>query len=304
MSNHPSQRRVDVSAQALSSHDRGIALVEASNRRAGQLTKRANALDAITARLLRRGWLNARQSRDLRNAYAGLVYELACELRADARIEKMPSADVAEWPPSDWEGDKGDAPPDDTDASILAWFDLAISSLPQIEALYHDKGKCDGGRDCAGRYYRNAYGLIKHLRELGQAGGPDDEQLCWTGSLHDAELILRRLRQGLLSASIVRVGEHVSARHSIDFRSVQWSATPHTFTAAQAACVKVLWEAWKNGTPEVGGAAVLNEAECDAHRLIDVFRDKSRSRGLHPAWGTMIVSGATKGAFRLSATGN
>src|SRR5262249_42828715 len=30
--------------------------------------------------------------------------------------------------------------------------------------------------------------------------------------------------------------------HGPDFRSVDWYGTPYTFTATQAACVKVLWE--------------------------------------------------------------
>jgi hypothetical protein len=86
-----------------------------------------------------------------------------------------------------------------------------------------------------------------------------------------------------------------AARHSIDFRSVHWFGADHTFSATQAACVQVLWEAWENGTPEVGQATILEhpEVEAESKRLVDVFKG-------HPAWGTMIVKGRTAGAYRLA----
>lgn len=85
-----------------------------------------------------------------------------------------------------------------------------------------------------------------------------------------------------------------SPTHSPDFRSVNWFGTPHEFTAQQAACVKVLWEAWENRTPTVGDSTILEAADSDAERLGLVFRD-------HPAWETMIVAGSTKGTHRLAA---
>ena len=83
--------------------------------------------------------------------------------------------------------------------------------------------------------------------------------------------------------------------HSPDFRSVLWDEKPHTFTALQAACVKVLWENWNQGTPEVGEQTILELADTTQKRLSKVFDD-----GKHSAWGTMIVPGASKGTFRLS----
>lgn len=83
------------------------------------------------------------------------------------------------------------------------------------------------------------------------------------------------------------------ATHSPDFRSVNWYGTPHEFKPMQAACVKVLWEAWQNGTSAVGDATVLELAQSDSERLPLVFRD-------HAAWGTMIVDGQTKGTHRLA----
>jgi hypothetical protein len=90
------------------------------------------------------------------------------------------------------------------------------------------------------------------------------------------------------------------ARHSADFRSVHWYGTYYTFTSAQAACVKVLWQAWKNGTSEIAQDTILDEIDAAGNRLIDLFRDRNSESGYHPAWGTMIVSGSTKGSFCLN----
>jgi hypothetical protein len=96
------------------------------------------------------------------------------------------------------------------------------------------------------------------------------------------------------------------ARHSADFRSVHWFGKVYYFSPTQAACIKVLWQAWKNRTPEIGQDTVLEDpgVEANAKRLIDVFRDRDSESGYHPAWGIMIVSGSTKGSFRLNPQKN
>lgn len=120
---------------------------------------------------------------------------------------------------------------------------------------------------------------------------------------------VRRADEGLSTAWLGRLRQHAAelraalpqpasvvvktATHSPDFRSVNWYGTPHEFTGQQAACVKVLWQAWKNGTPAVGDATVLETAGSDSERLPLVFRN-------HEAWGTMIVEGQTKGTHRLA----
>jgi hypothetical protein len=85
------------------------------------------------------------------------------------------------------------------------------------------------------------------------------------------------------------------ARHSLDYRSVRWCGTDYTFTSVQAACVKLLWEAWENGTPELGQATILEHeyVGSESSRLVDLFKK-------HPAWQTMIVSGTTSGSYRLA----
>lgn len=80
--------------------------------------------------------------------------------------------------------------------------------------------------------------------------------------------------------------------HSPDFRSVSWFSKSYSFTATQAACIKVLWEAWEQGTPEMGEPAILAEAESNSPRMRDIFRNS-------PAWENLIVPGSTKGSFRL-----
>jgi hypothetical protein len=87
------------------------------------------------------------------------------------------------------------------------------------------------------------------------------------------------------------------ARHSKDFRSVHWFGTDYTFTEGQAAVVAILWEAWENGTPDVGHRYLLATAKLSNDRLPDVFKEKGMS---HPAWGTMIQSNVgSKGTARL-----
>jgi hypothetical protein len=82
--------------------------------------------------------------------------------------------------------------------------------------------------------------------------------------------------------------------HSDDFRCLRWCKAEYTFTPTQAACVRVLYEAWQNGSPVMGQAAILEAAESSGGRLRDVF-----DKGKHPAWGKLIVS-PRKGAYRLS----
>ena len=91
-------------------------------------------------------------------------------------------------------------------------------------------------------------------------------------------------------------GSAVNAHHTSDFRSVNWFGTLYTFTANQAKCVAILWEARENGTPDLEGLTIVTQADVQQARLVDVFKGKGR---MHPAWKTMIVS-QTKGDYRLA----
>ncbi len=81
-------------------------------------------------------------------------------------------------------------------------------------------------------------------------------------------------------------------RHSTDFRAVYARGEDWTFTVDQAAVVEVLWEEWENRTPEIGKGTLRVKANIDSARLQDVFKD-------HPAWQVLIVSGSTRGSYRL-----
>ena len=82
-------------------------------------------------------------------------------------------------------------------------------------------------------------------------------------------------------------------RHSIDYRSVFLkTGETYSFTPQQAACIKILWEAYENKTPEIGQGTLLEKLDTTIKRLKDVFKD-------HEAWGKIITPGKSKGSFRL-----
>lgn len=85
------------------------------------------------------------------------------------------------------------------------------------------------------------------------------------------------------------------ARHSPDFRSVHHSGRSYQFTAIQAKCIAILWQAWEKQTPDCGDDYLLDlvDSNLDDRRLVNLFRQ-------HPAWGTVIVAGATRGTHRIA----
>jgi hypothetical protein len=92
---------------------------------------------------------------------------------------------------------------------------------------------------------------------------------------------------------MVRVVEELApCRHAPDFASVVWHGKHYSFTAAQAAVVRILWRAWRHGTPEVRQETLSEAINSDRSRMANVFRD-------HPAWGALIIPGAARGTFRL-----
>lgn len=83
-----------------------------------------------------------------------------------------------------------------------------------------------------------------------------------------------------------------SIRHSEDFRTVSWYGTEYSFTVSQARAVKILWEAFDNKTPDIGGETLIERIGSESSRPSDIFKGNS-------AWNTMICSGKTKGSLRL-----
>lgn len=82
-------------------------------------------------------------------------------------------------------------------------------------------------------------------------------------------------------------------RHSADFRSAKWSGQPYSFTPQQAQVVEMLLGAYLNDTPDLGQGYLLDRIGTTAGELRFTFRDNA-------AWGTLVVNGGTRGAFRLA----
>jgi len=97
-------------------------------------------------------------------------------------------------------------------------------------------------------------------------------------------------------AGIAGDPELPNVAHGDDYRSLRWFGTVYNFTANQAPVVKLLFEHWTRGTPDISGETLLNAVDpaSPPERLNLVFRGNA-------AWGSIIVRGATKGAYRLKA---
>jgi hypothetical protein len=112
-----------------------------------------------------------------------------------------------------------------------------------------------------------------------------------------AELVRREMLEPIVARLAALKRPLPPARHTEDFRSVHWFGTTYCFTEIQAQVVALLWEAWENGTPDVGQRTLRAQAQVQSDRLQDVFKDKGHS---HPAWGTMIhCNVGSKGTCRL-----
>lgn len=88
-------------------------------------------------------------------------------------------------------------------------------------------------------------------------------------------------------------GGEAGFRHSPDFRSVFHQGREISLTTQQAQVVELLHRAAENQTPELSQDYIMERLGLPGSRLRDTFRNSE-------AWGTLIVPGKTKGAFRLS----
>jgi hypothetical protein len=81
--------------------------------------------------------------------------------------------------------------------------------------------------------------------------------------------------------------------HSPDFSSIVWFGKSYgRFSPPQAAVLRLLWEAWEAGTPEVGGQYLLAEVESGGRKMSDLFGD-------HAVWKDGVINRAGKSAYRL-----
>lgn len=85
---------------------------------------------------------------------------------------------------------------------------------------------------------------------------------------------------------------------SIDGRSARWFGQLLEFTPQQAAVTRLLWDAYQNGTPTIGGETILAHIEAGSGTRVQHIFDNSR----HPAWGTFIIAGGPRNSFRISET--
>lgn len=107
--------------------------------------------------------------------------------------------------------------------------------------------------------------------------------------------------QNLQREIIKRITYFSRAKHSADFRTVNWFGTQYVFTKTQAKCVEILWDAWLHGGQALNGTTILAKADTAGERFDAVFRKKQRGRSsIHPAMGTMIAR-IDKDLYRLAA---
>lgn len=161
---------------------------------------------------------------------------------------------------------------------------------------------------------------------LQQAGGdPNDaerirqiraaqEQLDTTEKLHamlDGVLqtqwgrLARRWSAATPPPATVAPAEHLPSgfRHSVDFKSAYWAGERFTFTPRQAQAVQMLYDAWHNGTPELGQDAILEKLGSMGRNKIGggtlprQLRDHFRRS---PAWKKLIIQGERRGTYRLA----
>ena len=80
---------------------------------------------------------------------------------------------------------------------------------------------------------------------------------------------------------------------SPDYRSVNLRGRQYFLRPLRVQVVQILHENYLQGTPDIGQHALLEMIESKQDQLRDVF-------GRSDAWGELIVTGKTKGTFRLN----
>ena len=81
-------------------------------------------------------------------------------------------------------------------------------------------------------------------------------------------------------------------QHSLDYASVNWRGQEYQFNEDQATCVRLLHEAWLEGTPYLSGHHLLTTIE-GAVKMSGLFKR-------HPAWKHLILIGERKATYRLN----
>lgn len=127
--------------------------------------------------------------------------------------------------------------------------------------------------------------VVRTVQEYIREHHPDDAPIRLTVHLRSGEKIRLPISNPAALAPCT---------HSEDFRSIRWYGTPYSFTALQAAIIRILWEAWQKEAPEVGQGVLLETAGSTGSRVRDLFR-------AHPAWDDGMIGPGSRGTFRLYA---
>lgn len=184
-----------------------------------------------------------------------------------------------------------------------AYTELVFANPPTAAMTLPERAETVRSLNAAEKGARGAFRRALELLGLIAGGTAGDDGKALAERLKQCAGKLRSVfgsdtNQRQAAASIKRARQEPGdttrpARHSPDFRSVHWYGNDFVFTATQAACVRLLWDAWEQGTPDVGGETLLEAVGVRTSRLVDIFRDRK-------AWGTLIRRGDTKGSYRLS----
>jgi hypothetical protein len=98
---------------------------------------------------------------------------------------------------------------------------------------------------------------------------------------------------GANTAGAKSKSDDLVASPTSDYRSISFNGETYGLTRNQATIVKLLDDAYKRGTPDVGKDTLLGAMEAETSRVRDSFKKS-------PLWGKLIVAGKTKGTYRLN----
>lgn len=70
--------------------------------------------------------------------------------------------------------------------------------------------------------------------------------------------------------------------HTSDYQLVRWKEYSWNFSPKQRVVIRLLWEAWEKGAPEVPQRTLLDAAESECDSLAELFKK-------HPAWGVLVT---------------
>jgi hypothetical protein len=144
---------------------------------------------------------------------------------------------------------------------------------------------------------RTGWGLSNEAYRLQQEARKSDEWLRLAKAIVEAES--SRAQNSANAATKVENKANTAAgpfTHSEDYRTVSVRGETYTLTLQQAQMIEILHEAYKNGTPEVSIAHILERLEKKSERNSSRWQDTFKS---NPKAKALVESGIRKGTLRL-----